>query len=72
MFDKSGNLIGVISSKHLGAENASYAIKVSYLKSLIELIDNPIDLQNSSALNDKSLTRQVEIVRKFVYIIEGE
>lgn len=72
LFDKNGDLIGIINAKHTEAENASYAVKASYLKNLLELLDNPPALQTVSNMAGKSLTQQVEIVRKFVYIIEGQ
>lgn len=72
LFDSNGNLIGIINAKHAGAENASYAIKASYLKNLIELLPTSPDLQTVSALTGKTLTQQVDLVRKFVYIIEVE
>ena len=36
LFDKKGNVIGVVSAKHAGAENVGYAIKSMYLRNLIE------------------------------------
>ena len=70
LFDKKGNIIGVINAKHTLAENASYAIKVSYLMSLINLLDLPPVLQTTSTLGTKSLSQQVESAKKFIYIIE--
>jgi S1-C subfamily serine protease len=72
LFDNQGNLIGIINAKHLGAENASYSIKASYLMNLIELLPNPPKLQSVNLLIGKSLTQQVEIAKKFIYIIETE
>lgn len=70
LFDSQGNLIGVINAKHIGAENASYAIKSSYLENLIDLLDSSPTLQNRSNLSGKSLSQQVSIVKNFVYTIE--
>jgi hypothetical protein len=72
LFNKNGDLIGIINAKHTGAENASYAVKTLYLKNLVELLDNQPTLQTVSIMNGKSLTQQVEIVKKYVYIIEGQ
>ena len=72
LFDKNGDLIGIINAKHAGAENASYAVKTSYLKNLVELLDNQPILQTASIMNGKTLTQQVEIAKKYVYIIEGQ
>lgn len=72
LFDNQGNLIGIINAKHTGAENASYGVKSSYLSGLIELLSSPPKLQTVNLLTGKSLTQQVELVKKFVYIIETE
>jgi S1-C subfamily serine protease len=70
LFDNQGNIIGIINAKHMEAENASYAIKSSYLTSLMELLSTPAKLQTINLLKGKSLTNQVELIKNFVYIIE--
>ena len=72
LFDSHGNLIGIINAKHVGAENASYAVKTSYLTNLIDLLPSPLKLQTVNSLAGKTLTQQVELAKKFVYIIETE
>lgn len=70
LFNSKGQLIGIINAKHIGAENASYAVKSSYLTNLIDLLDYPPTLQTVSSVNGKALTEQVQFIRKYVYIIE--
>jgi S1-C subfamily serine protease len=70
LFDDKGYVIGIINAKHTGAENASYAIKSSYLINLIDLIPTPPKLQTISIVASKPLTEQVKILKKFTYIIE--
>jgi S1-C subfamily serine protease len=72
LFDSNGNVIGIINAKLSIAENASYAVKVSYLMNLIELLNTPPKLPTYDFLKGKSLTEQVKLVNKFVYIIETE
>ncbi len=72
LFDSQGNLIGIINAKHTGAENASYAVKTSYLTNLIDLLPSSPKLQTINSLAGKTLTQQVELAKKFVYIIETE
>ena len=72
LFDSQGNLIGIINAKHGGAENASYAVKTSYLTNLIDLLASTPKLQTVNSLTGKTLTQQVELAKKFVYIIETE
>ena len=70
LFDSQGNLIGIINAKHTGAENASYAIKASYLSNLIDLLDDSPVLQKTSSVSGKPLTQQVSVLKKYVFIIE--
>jgi S1-C subfamily serine protease len=72
LFDSQGYLIGIINAKHGGAENASYAVKSSYLTNLIDLLPSPPKLQTVNSLTGKTLTQQVVIAKKYVYIIETE
>jgi S1-C subfamily serine protease len=72
LFNTKGDLIGIINAKHIGAENASYAIKSNYLVSLVNSLLEPPRVNSQSTLVGKSLTSQVEILKKFVYIIECE
>jgi len=70
LFDDKGNIIGIINAKHVGAENASYAIKASYLMNLIDLMPTPPKLTTTSTVAGKPLTEQVKILKKYTYIIE--
>lgn len=70
LFDKNGYLIGIVNAKHLGAENAGYAIKSSYLNNLIESLTPIPKLTTQNLLIGKPLTEQVKLIKKFVYIIE--
>lgn len=70
LFDANGNLVGVVNARLTIGENVSYAIKVSYLTNLLDLLATPPKLQTINSLTGKPLTEQVKILNKFVYIIE--
>lgn len=70
LFDERGNLVGIINAKHIDAENVTYAIKSSYLLSLIDDLPQGPKLSAISIVNGKLLPEQVKIVKKFTYIIE--
>ncbi|MCD4730053.1 MAG: serine protease [Bacteroidales bacterium] len=70
LFDKNGNLIGIVNARHEGAENAGYAIKSSYLANLIESLNPSPKLSTQNILDGKSFIEQVKLISKFVYIIE--
>lgn len=69
LFDRNGNLLGVVNAKHSLAENAGYAIKVSYLKNLIELLPQNVNQPTLNTLKGKNLTEQVKIASKYTYLI---
>ena len=70
LFDGKGDLIGIVSAKHTGAENVGYAIKASYLQNLIEssISDNIIPSHNT--ISTMPLTDKVKNVKSFVFLIE--
>lgn len=72
LFDREGNLVGVINSKVGSAENVSYAIKSNILLNLLYALDTPVNLPSNSMLRGKSLIEQTKILEAFVYFIEVE
>lgn len=70
LIDYKGNVIGVICAKHREAENASYAIKTSQLRNLIESVSDLSIMNTTNTLQGKSLKDQVKSVNKYVYIIK--
>lgn len=69
VFDKSGNVIGIVQAKHTQAENAGYAIKANYIRNLVELLPTPITLPTTNQLTGKSLPQQVELASKAICIV---
>lgn len=70
LFDKNGNVIGVVSAKHAGAENVGYAVKASYLRNLIEsTIDNNV-IPSTNTVANLSLPAKVKNEKDFVYYIK--
>ena len=69
LFDKKGNVIGIVQAKHTQAENAGYAIKASYIRNLIELLPTTVILPQNNLLNGKTLPQQVEQASKSVCLI---
>lgn len=69
MFDSNGNIIGVVKARHSNAENASYVIKSSYVKTLVQLID---EKNNEASINMSQfeLSKKVDTVKNYIYIIE--
>jgi V8-like Glu-specific endopeptidase len=71
LFDDYGNVIGVVNSKHTGAENVSYAIKSSYVKELIkQLPDTSNIIPSNNSLSEQNLPGKVKKVKPFVCFIE--
>ncbi|WP_458458509.1 S1C family serine protease [Pseudobutyrivibrio sp.] len=69
LFDKNGNIIGIVQAKHTQAENAGYAIKASYIRNLVELLPTTVSFPQRNSLNGKTLPQQVELASKSVCLI---
>lgn len=70
VFNRNGEVIGLISSKHTEAEGASYAVKSFFLLNIIELLPEETEIQSVNYLQNKDLSTQVSILKDFVFIIE--
>ena len=70
LFDNEGNVIGIVCAKHVDAENANYAIKVSYLYSLVNNSGLGIKMSDNNKVKSKSLSQMVKQVKPYVYLIE--
>ena len=70
MFDSKGNVIGIVVAGVPGADNVGYAIKISYLKILIESAGLNITFPTNNTVATLSLAEQVKRVKKFVFYIE--
>ena len=72
LFDSKGYVIGIVSAKHVGAENVSYAIKTSYLKKLIEQSLSTNILPITNKILNMNLTSKVKAIKGCVYYIVCE
>lgn len=70
LFNKKGNIIGVVSAKHAGAENVGYAIKSSYLRNLIESCASASIIPTNNTVSTLPLTGKVKAEKNFVFYIQ--
>ena len=71
LFDNQGNLIGIVSAKHRGAENVGYAIKLSYLRNLLDSSNEPITMNLSNTISSLSLPEKVKAISPCVLLIKA-
>lgn len=69
LFDSKGNIIGIVSSKHSGAENVGYAIKTSYLFNLVETAVSSKIIPKNNTISTLNLSGKVKVVKNFIYYI---
>lgn len=70
LFNSDGTVIGIVRAKHTNTENANYAVKVSYLYSLITSSDLGIDITGKNRIHSKKLSKKVKEIKDYVYLIE--
>ncbi len=69
LFDSKGNVIGIVSAKHRGAENVNYAIKASYLRNLMESALPTNILPQNNRIAGQNLSGKVKAAKNCVYYI---
>ena len=69
LFDSKGNVVGIVSAKHKGAENVGYAIKTSYLKNLMESAVSTNILPQTNKMAGQNLSGKVKLAKNYVYYI---
>ena len=69
LFNSKGDVIGIVSSKHLGTENVGYAIKTTYLKNLLETSTSEKLMPQNNKLSGLNLSEKVKAVKDYVYYI---
>jgi len=69
LFDSKGNVVGIVSAKHKGAENVGYAIKTSYLKTLMESAVSTNILPQTNKMAGQNLSGKVKQAKNYVYYI---
>lgn len=67
LFDNYGNLIGLVTAKHKGADNVGYALKLDLLKDILKR-KGIIFTSNKSTTLD--LSKKVKLYKDYIYSIE--
>lgn len=70
LFDKQGNLVGVVNSKLNNATNVGFAIKANYIINLMQMLPSEPQLPESAHLAGKTTEQQISILRPFVPMIK--
>ena len=70
LFDKKGNLVGIINAKYTGAENVAYAIKSKILLSMLEELKLKNPIAKSLNQNDVDLVENVQNLNSLVCLIK--
>lgn len=71
LFDNFGNLIGLVNSGIPGADNVGYAIKLSYLKILVESCNITDLLSSSNRIAALPLTEKVKQISPYVFLVKA-
>jgi S1-C subfamily serine protease len=70
VFNNKGELVGIINAKYKNADNVSYAIKLSYVNNLLDILPEKVELPKSNFLNDQPLEEVIKEISKYVVLIK--
>ena len=69
VFNEKGEMIGLINAKISSADNVSYAIKLSYLKNIFDLLPE-VPMPSSKIIETYSLEDKIKVLSKYVVLIK--
>lgn len=70
MFDKNGNIVGIVNAGIPGAENVGYAIKSSYLFTLVSSVASTANIPQTNQVKGTALSEKVKAVKNCVYFLK--
>jgi S1-C subfamily serine protease len=70
VFNDKGELVGVINAKIADADNVSYAVKLNYIKNLIEVLPESIEIPSQNELQSLSLEEKIKQLLNYVVLIK--
>ena len=70
LFNGKGELVGVINAKITDADNVSYAIKVNYITTLIDLLPGSVQIPMNNSLKGQSVEEMVKVLLDYVTLIK--
>ena len=75
VFDRYGNIIGIISGKQKGIDGAGFAIKTQALMDALQQVsvdslDNSIELNDRNVISALRRTEQIKRVQDYIYIVK--
>ena len=74
LFDLDGNMVGITQGVHISRyylpQNVNYAVKSTYLKSLIESLPQHIELGSNANLTELSLPEKIKLLEPYMVLIK--
>ncbi|MEQ1733927.1 MAG: serine protease [Bacteroidia bacterium] len=70
VFTDKGELLGVICSKITKADNVSYAVKLNYIKNLVETVSEITTLPNDKSIQALTSEEKIKILSNYVTLIK--
>lgn len=70
VFNDKGELVGVINAKIADADNVSYAVKLNYIKNLIEVLPETIEIPSKNEIQTLSLEEKIKQLLNYVVLIK--
>lgn len=70
VFNKAGELVGLVNAKVKGADNVSYVIKTGFILNLIDVLPEKVDLKKVNPQKSNSLETMIGDLKKNVVLVK--
>jgi S1-C subfamily serine protease len=67
LLDEQGNLVGMISGKHSGAEASNFAIKAEYIYQFLNAEENKVVLPSKNSIAYLKRSEQIKKIKPFIF-----
>ncbi len=70
VYNEKGEFVGLISAKIANADNVSYAVKLNYIRALLDLTPNTVDSPSSKNISGYTLEEKIKLLSKYSVLIK--
>jgi S1-C subfamily serine protease len=70
LFNNQGQIVGCVNAIYKNADNVSYAIKSSFIRTLVESSGTDITIPQANEIQELPLTEKIKLLSKYIGIIK--
>jgi S1-C subfamily serine protease len=70
VYNEKGEFVGLISAKIANADNVSYAVKLNYIRALLDLTPSTVETPTGKNISGNTLEEKIKLLSKYSVLIK--